>query len=545
MSGKTTPDYDAVIVGAGFSGVYLLHKLREAGFNVLLVDAAAQPGGIWYWNRYPGARVDSQVPLYEFSLPEVWRTWSWTERFPGWKELRAYFRHVCDTFDLWPQMRLGTRVESARFAEKASLWRLHLDGGDTVTARFLLPALGFASKPYVPDIPGLDTFAGEWCHTARWPQEGIDLAGRKIALIGTGASGVQVAQEAAKSADRLTLFQRTPILALPMRQETLTEEGQEREKQDYSDIFRQRKQTSGGFECQSLKASALEVGKDERDAHFENLWQRGGLRYWYHNFADMLTNSEANRHAYDFWRDKVRARIADPALAEKLAPAEPPHPFGTKRPSLERSYFEIFAQDNVALVDLKETPITRITADGIETEGSAFECDLIVFATGFDAGRGGLIDMNISGRGGIGLAQAWDDGLRAYLGMAVADFPNMLFAYGPLSPSGFSNGPTTAEIQGDWICDFLVRLRDEGIVLFDAEPEAETTWTEMVAQAGAMTLFPEADSWYMGANIPGKKRQLINFPSVVGYAALCDEVAHDGYRGFVTEKPTNTEPFAQ
>jgi|TARA_R100001244_G_scaffold131592_1_gene105054 cation diffusion facilitator CzcD-associated flavoprotein CzcO len=534
VSGKTTPDYDAVIVGAGFSGIYLLHKLREAGFNVLLVDAAAQPGGIWYWNRYPGARVDSQVPLYEFSLPEVWRTWSWTERFPGWKELRAYFRHVCDTFDLWPQMRLGTRVESARFTQEASLWRLQLDGGDTVTARFLLPALGFASKPYVPDIPGLDTFSGDWCHTARWPQDGIDLTGRKICLIGTGASGVQVAQEAAKSADRLTLFQRTPILALPMRQETMTEEGQVCEKQGYPAIFEQRKQTSGGFEYQSLEKSALEVSDEERTAHFEHLWQRGGLKFWYHNFADMLTNREANRYAYDFWRDKVRERIVDPALAEKLAPAEPPHPFGTKRPSLEQNYYEIFAQENVALVDLKETPIVRISADRIETQDGAFDCDLIVFATGFDAGRGGLIDMNITGLGGLGLAQAWNDGLRAYLGMSVTGFPNMLFSYGPLSPSGFANGPTSAEIQGDWICDFLIWLRQGGIKLFDAEPQAETTWTEIVAQAGAMTLFPEADSWYMGANIPSKKRQLINFPSVVGYAAVCDDVAQNAYRGFAT-----------
>ena len=286
MSGKTTPDYDAVIVGAGFSGIYLLHKLRDAGFNVLLIDADAQPGGIWYWNRYPGARVDSQVPLYEFSLPELWQTWSWSERFPGWEELRAYFRHVCDTLDLWPHMRLGTRVESARFAQEASLWLLQLDSGDTVTARFLLPALGFASTPYVPDIPGLDTFSGDWCHTARWPQVGIDLAGRKIGLIGTGASGVQVAQEAAKSADRLTLFQRTPILALPMRQETMTEEGQVCEKQSYPAIFEQRTQTSGGFECQSLDESALEVSDEERTAHFEYLWQRGGLKFWYHTFAD-------------------------------------------------------------------------------------------------------------------------------------------------------------------------------------------------------------------------------------------------------------------
>ncbi|WP_422346207.1 flavin-containing monooxygenase [Parasphingorhabdus sp.] len=540
-----TPDHDAIIVGAGFSGIYLLHKLREAGFNVLLVDAAAQPGGIWYWNRYPGARVDSQVPLYEFSLPEVWQTWSWSERFPGWEELRAYFNHVCDTLDLWPLMRMSTNVDSARFDEDNSIWHLQLGGGDTVSTRFLLPALGFASKPYIPDISGLENYAGEWCHTARWPQQGIDLEGRKIAVIGTGASGVQVAQEAAKSAKNLTLLQRTPILALPMQQERLTDLAQKREQKDYPDIFNRRKQTSAGFDCQSLEVSALEVDKDERDAHFEYLWQRGGLRFWYHNFADLLTNREANRHAYDFWRDKVRARIADPALAEKLAPIEPPHPFGTKRPSLEQDFYEIFGQDNVALVDLKETPIARIKTNAIETATGEIECDLIVFATGFDAGRGGLIDMNITGRGGLGLAQAWDDGLRAYLGMAVAGFPNMLFSYGPLRPSGFANGPTSAEIQGDWICDFMVWLRDSDIKLFDAETQAEQGWTEMVAQAGAMTLFPEADSWYMGANIPGKKRQLINFPSVSGYAVVCDDVAQNGYRGFATVKSTNKEPFAQ
>lgn len=541
MTTQTSPDYDAVIVGAGFSGIYLLHKLRDAGFNVLLVDAAADPGGIWHWNCYPGARVDSQIPLYEFSIPEVWRPWTWSERFPGWAELRAYFLHVCDTLNLWPLMRMGSRVESAGFEPGAGLWHLQPEGGQPVSTRFLLPALGFASKPFIPDIPGIEDFEGEWCHTARWPQEGIDLDGRKVALIGTGASGVQVAQEAAKRAESLTLFQRTPILALPMRQEPLTREDHEREKDGYPAYFEQRRQTSAGFECQSLEVSALEVSEEERNAHFEDLWQRGGLRFWYHNFADILTNREANRYAYDFWRDKVRARIADPDLAEKLAPSEPPHPFGTKRPSLEQGYYEIFARDNVALVDLKANPITRVGPHAITTEDGEVECDLIVFATGFDAGRGGLIDMNITGRGGQSLSQAWRDGLRAYLGMAVSGFPNMLFAYGPLSPSGFSNGPTSAEMQGDWICDFMVWLRSNGFDLFDAEPRAEDGWTEMVAQAGAMTLFPEADSWYMGANIPGKKRQLINFPSVSAYAAICDQVARDAYRGFTASTPANKD----
>ncbi|GGB69356.1 MULTISPECIES: flavin-containing monooxygenase [Henriciella] len=545
MSKRASPDYDAVIVGAGFSGIYLLHKLRNAGFNVLLVDAAAEPGGIWYWNCYPGARVDSQVPIYEYSIPEVWRSWTWSERFPGWKELRAYFQHVCNTLKLWPMMRMGARVTGANYEQEAQQWHLQLNGEETVTTRFLLPAIGFASKPHIPDFPGIEDFEGEWFHTARWPQQGVDLSGRKIALIGTGASGVQVAQEAAKSASKLTLFQRTPILALPMQQQKLTKEGQERDKQDYAAIFEARKQTRGGFESQSLDVSALEVDEKERKAHFEYLWQKGGLRFWYHNFSDLLINREANRYAYDFWRDKVRARISDPNLVELLAPSEPPHPFGTKRPSLEQCYYEIFAQDNVDLVDLKATPITRIKPHAIETAGGEVECDLIVYATGFDAGRGGMVDMNITGTNDLSVSQAWEDGLRAYLGMAIADFPNMLFAYGPLSPSGFSNGPTSAEIQGDWICDFLVWMRDNDSHQFEASATAEAGWTEMVAQAGAMTLFPEANSWYMGANIPGRKRQLINFPSVSGYVALCEDVANDGYRGFIIDKHTSNEQMME
>ena len=436
-------------------------------------------------------------------------------------------------------------VTGANYEQAAQQWRLQLNGEETVTTRFLLPAIGFASKPHIPDFPGIEDFEGEWFHTARWPQQGGDLSGRKIALIGTGASGVQVAQEAAKSASKLTLFQRTPILALPMRQQKLSKEDQERDKQDYAAIFETRKQTSGGFESQSLDVSALEVDEKERTAHFEYLWQKGGLRFWYHNFADLLINREANRYAYDFWRNKVCDRISDPNLVEQLAPSEPPHPFGTKRPSLEQCYYEIFAQDNVDLVDLKATPITQIKPHAIETADGEVECDLIVYATGFDAGRGGMVDMNITGTNGLSVSQAWEDGLRAYLGMAIADFPNMLFAYGPLSPSGFSNGPTSAEIQGDWICDFLVWMRGNDSHQFEPSATAEAGWTEMVAQAGAMTLFPEANSWYMGANIPGRKRRLINFPSVSGYVALCEDVASDGYRGFIIDKQTSNQQMME
>lgn len=526
------PDCDALIIGAGFSGIYLLHRLRRAGFRARLIDAAAEPGGIWYWNCYPGARVDSHVPIYELSLPELWQDWTWSERFPGGGELRRYFRYVCDKLELWPDMAMGTRVSGARFDAESDVWRVDTAQGEQISARFLLPCAGFAAKSYTPDIAGLETFAGERHHTAHWPQDGLPFAGKRVAIIGTGASGVQVAQEAVRDAARLTLFQRTPILALPMQQQPLSLEQQAQEKAAYHAIFAKRQASNGGFDADRMEISALDVDAAERTATFERLWQAGGLRFWYNNFSDLLTDKRANRFAYDFWREKVRARIADPSLHEALAPMEPPHPFGTKRPSLEQNYYEIFAQENVALVDLKRDPIVRVVPGGIETVSGLIECDIIVFATGFDAGSGGLIDMNLRGTEGFDLGEAWKDGVRAYLGNSVSGFPNMLFHYGPLSPSGFSNGPTAAELQGDWTTDFLAHLRSAGITRFEPDPAAECEWTDMVEQIGAMTLFPKAKSWYMGDNIPGKKRQLINFPSISTYAQICADVAANGYRGF-------------
>lgn len=534
MSANAVPDCDALIVGAGFSGVYLLHRLRQAGLDVRLIDAAAEPGGIWYWNRYPGARVDSHVPIYELSLPELWKEWTWSERFPGWRELRGYFKFVCDKLGLWPQMTMGTRVTSAVWNEDERLWHVSTDAGDEISTRWFLPCLGFAARLYIPELAGLESFGGEWRHTAHWPQAGVLLAGRKVAIIGTGASGVQVAQEAAREAAQLTILQRTPILALSMQQQPLTAAQQEAEKAAYPAIFAARRRTSGGFESGSREETTFEVDEAEQLRTYEAQWRAGGLRFWFANFADLLVDERANRSAYEFWRDKVRARLA-PALHEALAPTEPPHPFGTKRPSLEQNYYEIFAQDNVTLVDLAHGPIERIVAEGILTAQGLVECDLIVFATGFDAGRGGLMQIDIRGRDGRSLADAWREGVSAYLGYAVSGFPNMAFLYGPLSPSGFANGPTSAEVQGDWVSDFLVWLREHGKSRFEAGAEAENEWTAQVAVTGAMTLFPRARSWYMGDNIPGKPRQLLNYPSLVGYANICDAVAAEDYRGFVLD----------
>ena len=533
MSSEPRTDYDAVIVGAGFSGLYLLHRLRAAGFRVHLYDAAGELGGIWYWNCYPGARVDSHVPLYELSIEDVWKDWIWSERFPGRNELRRYFDHLATVLDLRRDITLNSRVEAARFDEAGDRWALTMAEGRTVRSRFFIPCTGFAAKPYIPSIPGLERFGGQCHHTALWPQEGLPLDGLRVAIVGTGASGVQVAQEAAKVASEVTIYQRTPILALPMRQRKLDAPAQAAMKALYPEIFRQRLESSSGFEIARIEQSALEVGEEVRTAAYERLWQEGGFHFWIGTFADILTDEAANRTAYEFWRDKVRARIADPATSDILAPYDPPHPFGVKRPSLEQDYYDIFNQPNVELVDLHKNPIEEVTETGIRTALGLRECDVLVLATGFDAVTGGLTQIDIRGVDGRSLAVKWSSGARSHIGYAVAGFPNLLFVYGPQSPAGFANGPTAAELQGDWVTRFLSHFRDTGQSRFDTTEAAEEDWLQHVDEVAAMTLFPLADSWYMGANIPGKVRQLLNYPSVVGYGKICDEVAREGYRGFV------------
>ena len=527
-------ELDVLVVGAGFTGLYQLHRLRQLGFKVRLFEAGADLGGIWYWNCYPGARVDTHVPMYEFSSEDLWRDWNWTERFPGWEELRAYFRYVDKKLDLSRDIRFNTRVEGAEFDAGRDQWIVTTQDGGGVRARFLVLCTGFAAKPYVPQIEGLDRFAGEIHHTAWWPQGGLDMTGKRVGVIGTGASGVQVVQEAAPVAAQLTVFQRTPILALAMQQRNLDEATQDNMKCDYPARFARRRESFGGFDFHASGKSALEVSPEERKAIYEASWAAGGFSFWASTFYDVMMSLDANRTAYDFWREKVQARIQDPKLAEKLAPKEPPHPFGVKRPSLEQTYYDVFNQDNVELVDLKETPILEVTANGVKTAEGEYELDLLVLATGFDAVTGGLTQIDIRGVEGLTLKEKWAKGARTHLGMASAGFPNLLFLYGPQSPSGFCNGPTCAELQGDWVVEFLKHMRDVGVSRFEATPTAEQTWKDHVEAVGAMTLFPLADSWYMGANIPGKPRELLNYPGGVPlYLQMCEASAANGYDGFV------------
>jgi cyclohexanone monooxygenase len=385
----------------------------------------------------------------------------------------------------------------------------------------------------VPDLPGLDDFTGERHHTALWPQQGLDLAGKRVGVIGTGASGVQVAQEAAGVAAHLTVFQRTPNLALPMRQKKLDEDAIRRMKEKYPEMFDRRTKTFAGFDYDVLAKSALEVSDDERQATFERLWEIGGFAPWIGSFNDILLNEEANRAAYQFWRDKTLKRIKDPAIAEILAPAEPIHPFGVKRPSLEQHFYEIFNQPNVSLVDLRTNPIERVTPGGIRTAAGEHELDILVLATGFDAVTGGLTSIDIRGPAGETLKDKWATGVRAHLGMAAAGFPNLLFVYGPQSPNGFCNGPTCAEVQGDWIARLLDHLRQGNYTRVEATVAAEEAWRAQVLALADATLFPRADSWYLGANIPGKPREMLSFTGgLPAYLAKCSESAERGYEGF-------------
>ncbi|MBJ7410598.1 MAG: NAD(P)/FAD-dependent oxidoreductase [Phenylobacterium sp.] len=531
--------FDILVVGAGFTGLYQLHRLRQLGFSVRLLEAGADLGGIWYWNCYPGARVDTHVPMYEFSSEDLWRDWTWTERFPAWDELRRYFRYVDQKLDLSRDIRFNTRVEAAEFNEGRQQWTVRTQDGGAVRAQFLVLCTGFAAKPYVPELKGLEQFKGAKHHTAWWPQNGLDLTAKRVGVIGTGASGVQVVQEAAAVAAELTVFQRTPILALAMQQCALDEATQVEMKRDYPARFVRRRESFGGFDFHASGKSALEVSPEERQAIYEASWAAGGFSFWASTFYDVMMNLEANRTAYDFWRAKVQARIRDPKLAEQLAPREPPHPFGVKRPSLEQTYYDVFNQDNVRLVNLKATPILEITPGGVRTADGEYDLDILVLATGFDAVTGGLTQIDIRGVDGVTLKDKWAQGARTHLGMASAGFPNLLFLYGPQSPSGFCNGPTCAELQGDWVLEFLKHMRDAGVSRFEATPAAEQTWKDHVEAVGAMTLFPLADSWYMGANIPGKPRELLNYPGGVPmYLQMCQASAANGYEGFLLRTTT-------
>lgn len=431
---------DAVIVGAGLSGLYHLHLLRQLGLSIKIFEAAPDVGGTWYWNCYPGARTDSDHIMYQFSMEELWKDWSSKQRFPGRNEVYSYLKYVIQKLDLRRDIRLNTRVASAKFDTQDDRWVITTDEGTIIHARVLVLCTGFASKPYIPELKGLETFKGIWHHTSRWPQEDVPLSGKRVAVIGTGASAVQVIQESAPVVSHLTVFQRTPNIALPMGQREIDAISQAKMKQRlYPICFRRRTQTSTGLHVHS-KGLSSDATPEERWLLYENMWSNGSLDFVLGLYQDVATNQAVNDEVYAFWRDKVIARIVDPSTQEKLAPKVPPHPIGTKRPSLEISYYEAFNQPNVSLIDVNDNPIIEITPKGVKTgDGVEHEIDVLVFATGFDAASGSMTQIGLVGTDGVALHDKWAKGIRTYLGMTTANFPNMFFPYGPQSPGPLAN----------------------------------------------------------------------------------------------------------
>ncbi|MEM6846516.1 MAG: NAD(P)/FAD-dependent oxidoreductase [Pseudomonadota bacterium] len=526
-------EFDVVVVGAGFSGLYALHKLRnEMGLRVRVLDKAGGIGGTWYWNRYPGARCDSESYYYSYSFsPELEQEWEWTERYPDHHEIRRYLNFVADKFELRSDIQLDTAVAGAAFDEDANQWVIATEGGDTFRARFFISAVGCLSNANVPDVPGLERFEGNWYHTGQWPHEGVDLSGKRVGQIGTGSTGIQVAPEVAKVAAHLTVFQRTANYSVPARNAPLTEEFKRDVKENYREIRAWAKRMTNGHPFNIRDASVLDFDDHERTALLEEAWATGGLRFR-SAFRDVLSSREANDKVSDFIRDKIREAVSDPKTAAKLTPND--HGYATKRPPIDTHYFEAFNNEHVDVVDLKAEPLVEISAQGIVTEAREYPVDVIIFATGFDAFTGAVLGLNIQGRGGQPLADAWAAGPRNYLGLQVPGFPNFFTITGPGSPSVLCNMPVAIEQHVEWIAGCIGHMVEAGLSVIEPSAEAADEWVAHANEAANGTLLPQASSsWYLGANIPGKPRIFMPYAGGMNrYASICEDVVEDGFRGF-------------
>lgn len=540
MSGNNTQDsavtretdYDVIVVGAGFSGLYLLHRLRnEMGLSVKVIEKADDVGGTWYWNRYPGARCDSESHVYCYSFSdEILKEWDWSERYPEQPEVLEYLRFVTDHLELRPDIDFEREVTSATFDEDSGTWEVTTDDGVQETSQFFVSAVGCLSKPFIPDFDGVESFEGDWYHTGKWPHEPVDFSDKRVAVVGTGATGIQVIPEVALEAGQLTVFQRTPNYAVPARNRPLDDDDREEIKKNYDEILEKAHNSGFGHPFEIGYETAEGMSRVEVEELLEPRWEEGGFRYML-TFGDLVTNPETNEYVSDFIRDKIRETVDDPELAEKLVPTD--HYYATKRPPLHTDYYETFNRDDVCLVDVRETPIERVTPDGIRTTDTEYEFDMIIYATGFDAMTGTLLQMDIRGRNGLTLGEKWDEGPKTYLGLSAHGFPNMFTITGPQSPSVLSNMPVSIEHHVEWVTDTIEYLADRDIQLIEPTKTAEEAWTEHNRQVGESTLYTEAESWYMGDNVPGKPR--VFTPYVGGVDVYHDtilEAAEKDYEGF-------------
>jgi cation diffusion facilitator CzcD-associated flavoprotein CzcO len=531
----TTRRYDVVIVGAGFAGLYALHTLRGRGLSVRLFEAAPSVGGTWYWNRYPGARVDVESVEYCYSFsPELDAKWRWSERYAAQPELLAYLNHVADRFDLRRDIGLETRVAAARFDEAANLWRIETDQGDIAEARFCVMATGCLSAPNDIPIAGAERFAGRSFRTSRWPTEEIDFTARRVGVIGTGSSGVQTITEIAPKVAELVVFQRTPSYCAPahnkpMDQETIADWDANRKA--YRELARTMR--SGIIASEPRQGSAMEVDEDERLAEFERRWRKGGFAILA-GFSDLLVNPAANETAAEFVRDKIRQIVADPVVAEQLTPRC--YPIGAKRMCVDTGYYETFNRANVRLVDLTTDPIIAVEPAGIRTAAGLAPLDDIIYAVGFDALTGALVRIDIEGRGGVKLKDVWAAGPRTHLGLMTAGFPNLFIVAGPGGPAVLVNLIMCIEHNVGWIAEAIAWLDERRLATLEPTEDAQDAWTAHLGRLAQGTLFPLANSWYVGANIPGKPRVFMAYVGgLPAYRARCDEAAARGYEDFILE----------
>lgn len=527
-----TGSTDVIVIGAGFAGLYMHHRLREMGLNAVGIEAADDVGGTWWWNRYPGARCDIRSLDYSYSFdPELEQDWDWSEKYATQPEILSYANHVAERFDLRRDVRFSTRMTSARWNETTNEWVVETDQGDRWTAQFLVMAVGALSAAKRPELADLDSFAGPTYYTASWPHEGVDFTGQRVAVIGTGSSGIQSIPLIAKQADQLTVFQRTPNFAVPAQNGPLDPEVVATLKRRYREHRAEQRVSYGGVVNPSSEQSAHEVPADERTQRFDAIWEEGMLFGFLGSFNDVMIDPSANAIVADYLRDRIRSIVSDPATAEALCPTT--YPVGAKRLCLDTDYFETFNRSNVSLVDLQSTPITRLVPSGIQTTESLYEFDTIVFATGFDAMTGPLLAPEIVGKDGETLRDAWSAGPRTYLGLTTHGFPNMFMITAPGSPSVMTNMLVSIEQHVEWSTEAIAWMAEHGVQQIDPDLEAQDAWVDHVNEVANFTLFPKGNSWYLGANVPGKPRVFMPYIAGVGpYREICDGVANDNYRGF-------------
>ena len=536
--------YDVVVVGAGFAGMYMLHKLRGLGLSVRVYEQGGDVGGTWYWNRYPGARCDVESMQYSYSFSdELQQEWDWSERYAPQPEILKYANHVADRFNLRSDIQLNTRVDRAVFDESASTWQVTTSERKTVRAKFVVLATGCLSNARMPDIKGLSEFKGKVYHTGHWPHEPVDFTGQRVAVIGTGSSGIQSVPVIAEQASQLTVFQRTPNFSIPARNAALTAEEREAFRAKYPEIRRfAREEARNGIYTEMPDRGALDDGDNERRSKYEARWAHGGLTFMsvYNNLA---IDKAANDTAANFVRGKIAEIVKDPDTARMLQPNN--HPIGSKRICIDTDYFAAFNRPDVKLVDIRSSPIEQILPNAVRAGGKDYEVDALVLATGFDAMTGSVAKIDIRGRDGQALNQKWAEGPKTYLGLMSAGFPNLFIITGPGSPSVLSNMIVSIEQHVDWIGDCIAYMRDRGLTTMEAKKDAEENWVAHVNEVAHTTLYPQANSWYMGANIPGKPQIFMPYIGGVGvYRQICNDVAAKGYEGFAMEAAQRPQKVA-